>query len=311
MHLVILLYALFALVFTVSKTGLEFASPLFFVGSRMLLAGALLLVYLFITDKKALKIGKREWMTLFQLGFFNIYLTNALEFLGLQHLTSFKTCFIYSLSPFASALLSYLFLSEKISVMKWIGLLVGCVGMIPILLTQSMGEEKISNFFFISWAELAVIGAAFSSVYGWIILKKLVINDRVSPLASNGYGMVIGGGIALIHSLLTENWDPVPVQEAFPFAQCALFLVIVSNLICYNLYGHLLKRFTATFISFAGFSTPFFTALFGWLFLSETVGAAFFLSSIGVFCGLILFYQEELKLGYYQPSCDQSLISDT
>ena len=45
MIFVILLYALFASVFTIAKTGLEFTQPLFFVGSRMMLAGVGLLAY--------------------------------------------------------------------------------------------------------------------------------------------------------------------------------------------------------------------------------------------------------------------------
>jgi len=52
MYLVVLLYALFASVFTVSKTGLQYTQPLFLVGSRMVLAGVLLLVYLFIFHRR-------------------------------------------------------------------------------------------------------------------------------------------------------------------------------------------------------------------------------------------------------------------
>ena len=42
---VFVLYALFASVFTIGKTALEYTEPLFLVGSRMALAGVIMLVY--------------------------------------------------------------------------------------------------------------------------------------------------------------------------------------------------------------------------------------------------------------------------
>ena len=78
-------------------------------------------------------------------------------------------------------------------------------------------------------------------------------------------------------------------------------LIIVSNLLAYNLYGALLKRFSATFLSFAGFSTPLITAFFGWAFIHETVSWGFIGCAVIVFIGLGLFYQEELRQGLRVP----------
>ncbi len=293
MPLVFLLYALFASVFVVGKYGLEYSQPLFLVGSRMMLAGALMLGYEIIT-KKSLKLARSTWFWLLQLALFNIYLTNALEFWGLQYLTAAKTCFIYSLSPFIAALFSYFIFSEVLTPKKWLGLIIGFLGFIPILMHHSAAEAEIGSFFWFSWPELALMGAATSSVYGWITLKKLM-DKEVSPLTANGFSMLIGGGIALAHSSFVETWNPVPVTEYAPFLLATLVLICVSNFICYNLYGVLLRRFSATFMSFSGFSTPLFAALFGWLFLNEGLAWQFCLSLVIVFTGLFLFYQEELK----------------
>ena len=43
MYLVGLLYALFASCFTFSKSALEFGEPLFLIGTRMVIAGVILL----------------------------------------------------------------------------------------------------------------------------------------------------------------------------------------------------------------------------------------------------------------------------
>ncbi|MBA3722674.1 MAG: EamA family transporter [Parachlamydiaceae bacterium] len=300
MFYVLLLYALFASVFTIAKVGLEHSQPLFFVGSRMLLAALILLAYQKFVKGETFSFNNQSWRRIFRLGIFNIYLTNIFEFWGLKYLTSFKTCFIYSLSPFISALFCYTMFSEKLGSKKWIGLLIGIVGFLPILLTHTASEEATGHLFFFSWAELSVMLAVISSVYGWIVLKQLINDNGVSPINANGFSMLIGGVIALIHSAFVENWDPLPVTNSTIFLECTLALIVISNLICYNLYGSLLKRYSATFISFAGLTTPLFTALLGWIFLGEIVTWPFYISFAIVFMGLLLFDQEELKQSYQE-----------
>src|SRR5581483_9057782 len=146
MFFVFLLYALFASIFTVSKQALYFAEPFFLVGARMLLAGILLLGFQYVKDKGALLIKKGTLVRLLLLALLNIYLTNVFEFWGLKYLTSFKTCFIYSLSPFLAALFSYFLLSETLSFKKWMGLAIGFLGFIPILLKQTHEEEIAGSF---------------------------------------------------------------------------------------------------------------------------------------------------------------------
>jgi len=295
MFLVFLLYALFASIFTFSKTALEFTDPLFFVGSRMFVAGFLLLVYQFIREPKSFAVKRAHFLPLFLLAFFNIYLTNVCEVWGLKYLTSAKTCFIYSLSPFLSTLLAYFMFSEKLSSRKWLGLIIGFLGFIPILVHHTASEEAGGHFLVFSWPELAVFVAAFASVYGWILLCKLVRDLHYSPTMANGTSMLMGGTMALFHSFLVEDWNPVPVTQWVPFLECSLCVIVISNFTCYNLYGVLLRRYSAPFMSFAGFMTPLIAALFGWIFLDEVVALPFYLSAIIVFFGLVIFYQEELK----------------
>lgn len=301
MFFVILLYALFASVFTIAKTGLEYSQPFFLVGSRMFLAGVLMLAYQYFFQREQFTFKKEHFWRVFRLALFNIYLTNVFEFWGLKYLTSFKTCFIYSLSPFVSALLSYFMFSEKMTGKKWLGLGIGFLGFLPILLNETAAEGETGHFFFLSWAEVAVMLAAICSVYGWILLKQLVQQNGYTPFMANGLSMLMGGALALTHSFFVEDWNPIPVTSYIPFLECGLLLILISNFICYNLYGYLLKRYSATFISFAGFTTPLFTALFGWLYLGEIVTWPFYLSAIIVFFGLFAFYQEELRSDYKLP----------
>jgi drug/metabolite transporter (DMT)-like permease len=295
MLLVFVLYALFASVFTVLKGALVFASPFFLVGSRMTIAGLLMLGYAYWKNSKTLALSKESLVKVILLGVFNIYLTNVFEVYGLRYLTSFKTCFLYSLSPFLTALMSYFLLHEKMSKRKWLGFFIGFVGFFPML--ESYGKEEFfaGTFGIFSVAELSVFAAVFCSVVGWILLKQLVHKSDCPPSVANGYSMLLGGVLALLQSLALESWDPIPVTNFPVWIESTLFLIIISNIVCYNLYGILLKKFSPTFLAFAGLSTPLFTAFFGWLFHGEVITVWFFISLSIVFCGLLIFYQEELK----------------
>ena len=293
MFFVFLLYALFASVFTVAKCALGVAEPIFLVGSRMALAGILMLGYSFIQHSSLIRLSRNNLITVLLLGIFNIYFTNVLEIWGLKYLSSSKTCFLYSLSPFLSALMSYIMLHERLSARKWLGLVIGCIGILPML--EIHNQKDFFQFNMPSLAECAVLGAVLSSVIGWILLRQLVHHNGCPPSVANGYSMLFGGVLALIQSAFVEDWNPIPVTDYSVWVKSTLFLIIISNIVCYNLYGRLLKHFSPTFMAFAGLSTAIFTAFFGWIFLGEHVTMWLFVSLVIVFVGLLIFYFEEIK----------------
>ena len=297
--LVILMYALWSSVFSLGKLALDHSPPLFLTASRMLLAAIILLAYLLL-KRTSFKLSVKQFLALGLLGLFSIYLTNALEFWSLQYLSAAKTCFIYSLSPFFAAFFSYIHFKEKMNQRKWLGMAIGFLGFIPILATQKGASELLTGIPLLSWPELAMVGASFCTAYGWILLRLAVKDANISPMMANGTSMLFGGLLALGHSALVDSWTPLPVTAAHltPFLHGILIITLISNILCYNLYGFLLKRFTATFISFIGLLSPIFASLNSWMFLGESPSPIIFLSVAIVSLGLWLIYSAELRLGY-------------
>lgn len=277
-----------------------YAAPFFIVGSRMSLAGLFLLLYLYIYDRKSLQFDRFTLHRLFLLAVFNVYLTNVCEFWGLQYLSSAKTCLLYSISPFLSALISFIILGEKLNYKKWIALCFGFVSFLPIIFYQSEEEISLGKLGIFSFPELAVFGAATFSVYGWILIRQLQKVRQLSPLMINGYSMFIGGLLTLSHSYSLENWNPVPIYQLSGFLQTSLWMLIISNFICYNLYGFLLRKYSATFMSFAGFSTPIFSMIFATIFLAEDNPWQFWLSLMAVFSSLYFFHREEIETKLFE-----------
>jgi drug/metabolite transporter (DMT)-like permease len=138
-----------------------------------------------------------------------------------------------------------------------------------------------------------------------MLLKKLVNTRGYSPIMVNGVSMLCGGIAALITSIHHEGIPMIKgtgewvggffVSNIMMFMFYLMAAIVIANIIFYNLYGYLLKQYSATFLSFAGFTTPLFAALYGRIFLAESVSASFFIAVGLVGTGLTLFYQDELK----------------
>ncbi|HRW58229.1 MAG TPA: DMT family transporter [Chlamydiales bacterium] len=295
-----LLYFLWCSSFPLAKITMMHASPFFLVGMRMLLASFILWVIYYFKNKKSLNISKKLIIPLFLLGLFSVYLTNIFEYLGLQKLSSAKTSFIYSLSPIFSCLLSYVHFKEKMTKRKWLGIAIGLIG-IQVALIHEHGFSNFRNIFsHFSIGEIYVALAAFFSVYGWILLRLLVKDGHVSPPIASLYSMFIGGLLALIQSYTMESWNPTPVFHGHftGFATSILIMTFISNILCYNFYGYLLKRYTATFLSFIGLLCPIFTSIIGNILLNEPFSYSIIISTFIILIGGYFIYQEELKLGY-------------
>lgn len=294
---VMLMYAIWASTFPINKLALQNAPPVFLAGMQMFLGGIIILGFLFIKNRKSLKIGKKQIIPLAVLSIFSIYLASILENWSMQYLSSAKVCFIYELSPFLVMICSCIHFSEKITKKKIIGIIIGMMGFIPIFTIQSDITNPFSNFGFFSLADLGMLGAIFFYVYGWIFLQVIIKKQSLSPLYANGYSMLFGGVMALVHSFFIDSWQPLPMasDKYFTVFMQVACIAIISNIICYNWCGFMLRRFSATFLSFCELFTCIFVSVPSWFLLHEKPSLIIFVSTGVVFFGLFITYQGEIR----------------
>lgn len=314
MILLIVLYMLFASTFTIGKAALAYTTPILFIGMRMVIGGLLLLGYQYFFKRSDFKFARKDVGILSQVSFFQYYAAFILEFVSLQWMTSGKASLLWNFSPFVTALICYFLLGERLSTKKVVGLIIGFLGLLPILMATTPQEELVGMISWISVPELILMGAVVSAGYGWIVFAQA--QERgYSTIMINGLTMTVAGIAALLTSFVFEGAPHIMppascLSQHMPtlcsvlggygagialFITYSLALILISNIICFNLYGYLLTVYSATFVSFAGFITPLFAALFGWIFLHEQIGLPFIYSVAIVFLGLVIFFLEELK----------------
>lgn len=291
MYLILFLYAILASTFSFGKLLLQELPPIFLIAIRMIISGALVssIWYCCYSDKK---IRSADWWLFGMVIIFHILFPFLSEYIALQDISPSSACLMYNLSPFFSAIFSYFIFNEKMTPKKWLGFSIGLAGVIFFIGSQQTIDIHLSL------ANLLMLFSVITSTLGWIFVRVLVKNKGYSTMLVNGLSMFIGGLLALGLSKLFEGPINLHMEHVPYIAGLLALMIFITNILFYNLYGYLLTKYTATFLSFVGFVTPLFAAFFEWIFFGTIVDHSFFLAVSIVGCGIFIFYQEELKLGY-------------
>lgn len=295
---VLLLYAFYSMPITLGKAALQYAQPLFLVATRMLISGPLMLAYVYLFDRSKFRVDKAHYGLFAQAILLQIYLAYVLQFWALNNMNSSKNALIFTFAPFITAIICYFLYAEKITNKKILGLVIGFMGSLPILLTNSTQESLCFSLYCIGLPEIATFLAVGLFAYGWIVTGRLSKQYGYPSLMINGVTMSLGGGLVLLTSPFFDTWDPLPYTQFWPFIGYTIALIVVGNFISFNWYIALMRKYTATFLAFVGFTEPLYVAVYSYLLLGELVTWQFFVSLAIISLGLFIFYQEELRQKY-------------
>ncbi len=271
--------------------------PFFVAGVRFFGSGVILLSLYFSRNKTAMfrQIPKIACLSFFKYAFF-LYTLSGIGFSwGMQYIDPVKACFLFVLAPFVTALLLFFLKDEKLTTKKTAGLAIGFTAVIPIILDAAHGSEHNVP------VHLAMLGyfvfglAVITFAYGWILNQEMHKTVHVPSSLITGSALFLGGGLTLVLSYMIQGPSFFEMEVTTDFWFLLILFTIMTS-ISYNLYSTLLKRYSATFVSFASFLEPAFGLLYGSAFLGQQISTISFASLTALGFGLYLFYQEELRL---------------
>ena len=96
--------------------------------------------------------------------------------------------------------------------------------------------------------------------------------------------LLIGGGVSILLAFIVEGMP----QFSWQGLLIVFWLAIINTALGYLLYNHSLQELTALEMNMVMTLTPLFTALLGWLFLSETLSWMQIIGMLVVIGGVIL-----------------------
>lgn len=244
--------------FTVAKVGLSYADPLTLLAIRygcvVVLLFPLCLIY-----KPALPRGQSQWLHLIFVGFLIqvVYFgTGWMAFV--KGSSAGSLALITSLQPILVALLMPLVSRERVSVVRWIGLVLGLLGTF-LVLYGNLGIQPISVTVLL-FSVSALIAFTLATVWE----KRFGVSHH--PLTSNMVQYVVGLLCTLPLALLFE---PMRVTITPAFLGALAYLVLGNSILAISLLLMMIRKGEATRVSALFFLVPPTAALIAWLVMDE------------------------------------------
>ncbi|MFJ7971909.1 DMT family transporter [Psychrobacillus sp. NPDC096389] len=215
------------------KFGLQSAPPLTLATMRFIIAGILLLIYIYVLQRGKYRMpNKREFWILFWLGLLNTSLFLGLGLIALQTISSSIFNLFVPVNALLYALLAFLFLGQKIRLKEWGGIVISFTGLFIASYPSLVGSHATNGGILL----LAV--AIMSMAIGSLIYKKMDL--QLPSIVINTWQVVFGGLILVIPALLLEAGQPIKMDmNVIGYLLWSVFALSIFNL---SLWFYLLKK---------------------------------------------------------------------
>ncbi len=237
----------------------DVAGQILFAGVRFFGAGILAILIGSVGQRQFLRPRRESVPKILVLSLFQTALQYVLFYIGMAHTTGVKGSILQGTSVLFSLLIAcLLFRTERLTVLKTVGCVIGFVG---IILVNFNGADMDLQFAFIG--EGFMILAALSSSFSSVFFKMFSRNEI--PVMLSGYQFLVGGAIMIAVGFGLSG-------RLSGFTPVSVLLLIYMSFIsaaAYSLWGVLLKHNPVSRITVFGFTTQIFGVLFSALFLRE------------------------------------------
>ena len=266
--------------YVIARVADGLVAPHALAAGRWLLAGIVLLAFVWRPLREHREALRREWWHLLALGFLGMYICGAWVYEAGRSTSSANMALIYAVTPMTIAAASAWALGEAISRRQWLGMALALAGLLFII-TKGDPARLLSVQFVAG--DLWITACAASWTAYSVLLKRWP--SALPPLVR--LVAVIGGGLVVLlpGALLEALLRPTP-----PWSWAAAGLVataaLVPGVLSYGAHSLLQRELGASRTAMMLYLAPVYGAGLAWLLLGEVpgwyhaVGAAMILPSI-------------------------------
>ena len=246
--------------FAFMRVAVVALGPVWLATSRVTLA--FLALYALALVRRDVPPLRAHWRDYLAIGIINTALPFALFSFAAQHVTASTAAILNATSPFFATIVAALWLKDRVTPAKVIGMILGMIGVVLLVGWQPepMSADKVIAVF-------ACLAAAMS--YG---VASVFAKARLTGLPSFAIALYsqMTATIVLAPAL---PFAPQPGAITPLVAANVLALAIASTAIGYMLYFKLIATIGPARALTVTFLIPLFGVLWGFLFLDEKVGA--------------------------------------
>lgn len=265
-------YVVWGTTYFALKVAVQGAGPYFLVGTRFVVAGALLLIWLKLRGQRM--PTPRQWANSALLGLLMLALGIGNVTVAERTVSSGAAVALISVLPLAIALWSGL-LEKWPGREQWLAIVIGLIGTLVMVagadLRASPGGTALILFATLAWS------------LGTVLSRRIDVPHGAMGFAAE---MFVGGLVALVISAaFRESWV---LPHSAPVWWAWVYLVVFGSLIAFSAYRILVERASPTLASTYAYVNPPVALFVGWWLGNETfsknvfIGLPIVLAAVGL-----------------------------
>jgi len=284
--LLIILSAIWGSAFFAIKIGLESFSPITVASLRLSIASLFLLFFFYIQKKKIFFTAQIIYLLII-IGIIGNFIPFFLISWAEQHIPSSTAGMLMAIGPIITLVMShFLTKSDKFTIIKFVSISIGFIGVLFIFSSNSFGNLVEYNFIDLI-AKFLVIIAAFG-----YMLSNIIAYEKLNQLDSfsiTTFATTFGAIFSIPFFLIDINFNNYNYTFNYNSILAVIYLGIFPTAIAFQFRYYITKTSGPVFLSYVAYLIPAFALIWGYILLSEKIGLnsliGILLILIGVYLG--------------------------
>tara|TARA_B100002051_G_C16695273_1_gene617771 strand:- start:311 stop:1237 length:927 start_codon:yes stop_codon:yes gene_type:complete len=284
--LLVILSAIWGSAFFAIKIGLESFSPITVASLRLSIASLFLLFFFYIQKKKIFFTARIIYLLII-IGIIGNFIPFFLISWAEQYIPSSTAGMLMAIGPIITLVMShFLTKSDKFTIIKFISISIGFIGVLFIFSTNSFGNLVEYNFIDLI-AKFLVIIAAFG-----YMLSNIIAYEKLNQLDSfsiTTFATTFGAIFSIPFFLIDISFNNYNYIFNYNSILAVIYLGIFPTAIAFQFRYYITKTSGPVFLSYVAYLIPAFALIWGYILLSEKIGLnsliGILLILIGVYLG--------------------------
>lgn len=227
------------------------------------------------------KIAKEDRLRLFFCGVFGVAANQLMFFKGLSLTSPINASIMMVCTPILVLIMGYFALTEKITFLRVLGILIGLAGAVFLILNPNGNKQ----FSVVNWGDILVLLNACSWGLYLIIVKPLM--QKYHTITVIKWVFLIGFIIVLpfgYNQLLEVQWETMPTKIYWE----VFFVVFATTYLAYILNTYSLKNLSPAIAGTYIYAQPLLTALFAVILGKDEIDFVKITSALMIFSGVYM-----------------------
>lgn len=261
----------------------ESCPPIIASGFRNFLAGAIILIFAFFTQKFT-NIPIKHFLKMAFAGFLMLTLGNGLLTIAARWVPSGYMSLFPALVP-AWIVIIQIFLGTKPNFLTIIGLIIGFIGMFFLLNQEQLSIKGFEQYFTIGVTFLMAASISWSCGVMYSVKNPL----PYSTALVSSIQMIFGGLLSLAFSLFIGEWADFEPSKFSPNAIWGFsYLLIFGSIVGFLVFTWVSKKASPTLVSTYSYVNPLVAIYLGYAFAGEKISINLIIAAVFIVTAVIL-----------------------